>query len=109
MSILLVFDSPTFEPLIPKRPVLATRALPRAGTEDADYILPSSARMMMITSSKPTNPPGAYPQELLYPHVGSTPINASTNRIIKIVPRLICFLSCFDDFLETNSASVKPR
>jgi hypothetical protein len=34
-------------------------------------------------------PPGPYPQLLLYPQVGRTPINASINRMINIVPRLI--------------------
>lgn len=43
---------------------------------------------MMIRRS-PTIPPGPYPQLLLYPQVGKTPINASINRTISIVPRLI--------------------
>ena len=34
-------------------------------------------------------PPGPYPQLLLYPQVGRTPISASINRMINIVPRLI--------------------
>jgi len=34
-------------------------------------------------------PPGPYPQLLLYPQVGNTPISASINRMINIVPRLI--------------------
>ena len=42
-------------------------------------------------------PPGPYPQLLLYPQVGRTPINASINRIINIVPRLIT-----SSFLSSN-------
>ena len=43
----------------------------------------------MITSRSPTIPPGPYPQLLLYPQVGNTPISASISRMINIVPRLI--------------------
>ena len=45
--------------------------------------------MTMITRRSPTIPPGPYPQLLLYPQVGNTPISASINRTINIVPRLI--------------------
>ena len=55
----------------------------------AHYNRPSKARMMMITSRSPTIPPGPYPQPLLYPQVGNTPISASINRMTNIVPRLI--------------------
>jgi hypothetical protein len=42
-------------------------------------------------------PPGPYPQLLLYPQVGRTPTNASINRMINIVPRLIT-----SSFLSSN-------
>jgi hypothetical protein len=44
---------------------------------------------MTMTKRTPTSPPGVYPHELLYPHVGSTPNKASISNRIKIVPRLI--------------------
>ena len=62
------------------------------------YSRPSNARMMMMTSRSPTIPPGPYPQLLLYPQVGRTPINASINRTINIVPRLITSSFLSSDF-----------
>jgi len=58
----------------------------------AFYNRPSNARMTIMISRSPTIPPGPYPQLLLYPQVGKTPINASINRMINIVPRLITSL-----------------
>lgn len=49
-------------------------------------IRPRSTRMMRITNSAPTSPPGPYPHLLLYGHVGRTPSRIRMRRTIRSVP-----------------------